>query len=148
MAAQYDLLIVGAGPGGLAAAVAARALHLRVVVLDAGPRPGGQLLANDTPILDCPGLDVATGSELADRLRQHLERLGGHVRVHAPVERIDGDGGTVELAGERLVGTAIVLATGAAPAASVCPARRTSRVAACHRRPDGSVRRSRASRWS
>ncbi|WP_434426078.1 NAD(P)/FAD-dependent oxidoreductase [Nannocystis pusilla] len=114
MSAQYDLLIVGAGPGGLAAAIAARALHLRVAVLDAGPRPGGQLLANDTPILDCPGLDVATGPELADRLRRHLERLGGHVRVHAPAQRILVDSGTVELAGERLVSTAIVLATGAA----------------------------------
>lgn len=85
----------------LAAAIAARALHLRAVVLDAGSRPGGQLLANDTPILDCPGLDVATGSELGVRLQQHVERLGGHVRVNATVERIDVDGGAVELAGER-----------------------------------------------
>ncbi|MGW0389899.1 FAD/NAD(P)-dependent oxidoreductase [Streptomyces sp. NPDC003042] len=38
----YDLAVVGAGPAGLAAAVTAAGLGLRVTVLDAGERPGGQ----------------------------------------------------------------------------------------------------------
>ncbi|MBW5487061.1 FAD-dependent oxidoreductase, partial [Streptomyces bambusae] len=37
-----DLAVVGAGPAGLAAAVTAAGLGLRVVLLDAGERAGGQ----------------------------------------------------------------------------------------------------------
>ncbi len=38
----YDVLVVGAGPAGLAAAAAAVAAGVRVAVVDAGARPGGQ----------------------------------------------------------------------------------------------------------
>jgi thioredoxin reductase len=39
---RYDITVIGAGPAGLAAATAAAAQGSRVVLLDAGPRPGGQ----------------------------------------------------------------------------------------------------------
>lgn len=42
-AAEFDLLIVGAGPAGLAAAVEARSHGLRVIVVDDQPAPGGQI---------------------------------------------------------------------------------------------------------
>ncbi len=38
----YDVLVVGAGPAGLAAAAASVAAGARVAVVDAGDRPGGQ----------------------------------------------------------------------------------------------------------
>ncbi|MCJ1680473.1 NAD(P)/FAD-dependent oxidoreductase [Streptomyces sp. APSN-46.1] len=44
-----DLAVVGAGPAGLAAAVAAAGLGLRVTVLDAGDRPGGQYYRHPAP---------------------------------------------------------------------------------------------------
>ncbi|MEZ0284893.1 MAG: FAD-dependent oxidoreductase, partial [Thermoleophilia bacterium] len=37
MAAEYELAIVGSGPGGLKAAMQAAKLHKRVVVVDRGP---------------------------------------------------------------------------------------------------------------
>jgi sarcosine oxidase, subunit alpha len=43
--AHCDVLIVGAGPAGLAAALAASASGARVVVCDENPGPGGSLLA-------------------------------------------------------------------------------------------------------
>ncbi|MEU6862063.1 NAD(P)/FAD-dependent oxidoreductase [Streptomyces sp. NPDC046876] len=46
-----DLAVVGAGPAGLAATVAAAALGLRVVLLDAGERPGGQFYRHPAPAL-------------------------------------------------------------------------------------------------
>lgn len=44
-----DLAVVGAGPAGLAAAVTAAGLGLRVTVLDAGDRPGGQFYRHPAP---------------------------------------------------------------------------------------------------
>ncbi|WP_037794697.1 FAD-dependent oxidoreductase, partial [Streptomyces sp. Mg1] len=44
-----DLAVVGAGPAGLAAAVTAAGLGLRVTVLDAGERPGGQYYRHPAP---------------------------------------------------------------------------------------------------
>ncbi|MCJ0869029.1 NAD(P)/FAD-dependent oxidoreductase [Streptomyces sp. AP-93] len=44
-----DLAVVGAGPAGLAAAVAAAGLGLRVTLLDAGERPGGQYYRHPAP---------------------------------------------------------------------------------------------------
>lgn len=112
--AAYDVIIVGAGPAGLAAAITARALRLRAVVLDASAEPGGQLLMNPTPILDCPGFEANTGAALADLLRQHLERLGGgNIRTNARVRRIDVATATVELADETLTAPVVLLATGA-----------------------------------
>lgn len=42
MTSEYDLVVVGAGPAGLAAAVAAGEHGLRVALSDAGQQPGGQ----------------------------------------------------------------------------------------------------------
>ncbi|MGW3321912.1 FAD-dependent oxidoreductase [Streptomyces virginiae] len=47
--APADLAIVGAGPAGLAAAVTAARLGLRVTLLDAGDRPGGQFYRHPAP---------------------------------------------------------------------------------------------------
>ncbi|MEU9034190.1 NAD(P)/FAD-dependent oxidoreductase [Streptomyces sp. NPDC048352] len=46
-----DLAVVGAGPAGLAAAVTAARLGLRVTLLDAGDRPGGQYYRHPAPAL-------------------------------------------------------------------------------------------------
>ncbi|MFJ3170900.1 NAD(P)/FAD-dependent oxidoreductase [Streptomyces roseus] len=46
-----DLAVVGAGPAGLAAAVTAAGLGLRVTLLDAGERPGGQYYRHPAPEL-------------------------------------------------------------------------------------------------
>ncbi|KPI03790.1 Pyridine nucleotide-disulfide oxidoreductase, FAD/NAD(P)-binding domain containing protein [Actinobacteria bacterium OV450] len=48
-AAPADLAVVGAGPAGLAAAVTAAGFGLRVVLLDAGERPGGQYYRHPAP---------------------------------------------------------------------------------------------------
>lgn len=51
MTAPADLAVVGAGPAGLAAAVAAADLGLSVTLLDAGERPGGQFYRHPAPDL-------------------------------------------------------------------------------------------------
>ncbi|MBU9223121.1 NAD(P)/FAD-dependent oxidoreductase [Burkholderia multivorans] len=67
-----DLLIVGAGPAGMAAAMAARSAGLSVVVADEGPSPGGQIYRNlaDVPakLAQWLGPDYAAGRPLIDGL--------------------------------------------------------------------------------
>ncbi|MBL9102374.1 MAG: FAD-dependent oxidoreductase [Myxococcales bacterium] len=109
----YDVIVIGAGPAGLAAAITARALRMRALVLEAGPHAGGQLLNNPTPIVDSPGLQVDSGPALAERLLEHLIELGGEVRAGAEVRRVDAAAGAVETAEATFTATALLLATGA-----------------------------------
>lgn len=44
MAPMYDVLIIGAGPAGLSAAIACREWDMNVLVIDEFPKPGGRLL--------------------------------------------------------------------------------------------------------
>lgn len=68
---ECEVLVVGAGPAGLAAAVEAAASGARVLVLDDNPRPGGQVWR------DGPGVRLPAA---ARRLRQRLEALA-HVEL-------------------------------------------------------------------
>ena len=69
-----DLLVIGAGPAGLAAALAAGRAGLRVIVVDEDARPGGRLLAERHAI------DGMSGVEWADRAAAELASLS-NVRV-------------------------------------------------------------------
>lgn len=69
---EADLLIVGAGPAGLYATFYAGMRELSVVVLDALPEVGGQLMAlyPEKPIYDVAGLPAVTGAELVTALHK------------------------------------------------------------------------------
>ena len=67
----HDLVIIGAGPAGMSAAVTARACGLRAVVLDEQPRAGGQIYRNVTvaspTVATLLGPDYRHGANLAMR---------------------------------------------------------------------------------
>jgi NADPH-dependent 2,4-dienoyl-CoA reductase/sulfur reductase-like enzyme len=67
----HDLVIIGSGPAGMSAALAATMLKLRVVVLDEQPRPGGQIYRNVTEakptVTSLLGPDYTRGADLAQR---------------------------------------------------------------------------------
>ena len=111
----YDLVIVGAGPAGMGAAVAAREWGLSVLVLDEQPAPGGQIYrgieahAERHARLD-PG--SATGKELATRFRV----CGADYRPGASVWFLAANGEVVfSVAGQahRVNARRVLLATGA-----------------------------------
>lgn len=110
---ELDLIILGAGPAGLSAAVVAEVLKLRSITLDAGNEPGGQLLRNPAAIRDCAGIDSPSGMTLASKLHEHLTRLGGEVKTGRRVTRVDAARGEVEASGELLRARFLLLATGA-----------------------------------
>lgn len=67
---DFDLIVLGAGPAGAAAATKARSLGLRVAVIDEAPEAGGQVYRAPSPALSAaqPDPDRAKGVELRARL--------------------------------------------------------------------------------
>ena len=83
----HDLVIIGAGPAGLAAAIEASAGGLTTLVLDDQPAPGGQVYrqivqnANSRSARGYLGADYWSGHELADAFARSSAELRSECRV-------------------------------------------------------------------
>ena len=111
-----DVLIVGAGPAGLAAAIYAGRSRLETLVLDQ-MLPGGQLLITEE-IENYPGFfEGITGFELSEKFRQHAEKFGAKIESGKPVESVDLDGDVfvVKAGGEEFRGKTLIWAAGSVP---------------------------------
>jgi len=107
-----DLVVIGAGPAGISAALWARSLDLDTVVLERGERPGGQLHLIHFALRNVAGAVGLTGAELAARMvPREPARLD--LRLGAAVTAIDPDAGVVTFAGgETLATRATLIASG------------------------------------
>jgi thioredoxin reductase (NADPH) len=114
---RFDVIIVGAGPAGLAAGLYAARMNLRAVLVDQGP-PGGQLL-NTELIEDYPGFESILGSDLAIRMAEHARNFGLDIREFEPVRDIDLEGSHTKVvtleSGSELRAPAVILAAGGLP---------------------------------
>ena len=113
---DYDVIIVGGGPAGLAAGLYTARMDLKAVLLDRGPL-GGQLL-NTELVEDYPGFDSILGADLALKMGDHARKFGLEVRDFEPVKEIDTDGETrvVRLeSGEELRTRTVIMAAGGLP---------------------------------
>lgn len=72
---MLDLLIIGSGPAGLAAAIYASRAELKFEVIEKAPVSGGQII-NTSEVDNYPGLFHINGFDLGMRLREHAENLG------------------------------------------------------------------------
>jgi thioredoxin reductase (NADPH) len=111
----YDLIIVGAGPAGLAAAVYGASEGLNTVVLErAGP--GGQA-GRSMRIENYLGFPTGiTGSELADRAVLQANKFGARLPVPTPVASLRFDNSYAVLSvdgGETLTAKCLLIASGA-----------------------------------
>lgn len=112
-----NLVIVGAGPAGLTAAVYAGRANLNPVVLS-GPLPGG-LLTRTSEVENFPGFpDPVNGFELMSRLQTQAERF--HIRmvddtIDSAVLKSGGPHNLNLSSGKVLPCKALIIATGAEP---------------------------------
>jgi thioredoxin reductase (NADPH) len=110
--AEYDTVIVGAGPAGLAAAVYGASEGLRTVVVER-EAPGGQA-GTSSRIENYLGFPSGvSGDELASRALNQARRLGAEILVTRSVARIDPKTRQVHLDGDDVVrARTVILATG------------------------------------
>ena len=113
-AAEYDTVIVGAGPAGLAAAVYGASEGLRTIVVER-EAPGGQA-GTSSRIENYLGFPSGvSGDELASRALQQARRLGAEILVTRAITRIDAATGQVHLDGGDVIrARTIILACGVA----------------------------------
>src|SRR4030067_1600578 len=69
---DYDVIIIGAGPAGLAAGIYARRAGLECVILEKGV-PGGQVLTSPN-IENYPGFAEISGMKLMETMAEHAKR--------------------------------------------------------------------------
>ena len=90
MKTSYDIVIIGAGPAGLAAASYSSRAGLDTLVIDQGA-PGGQLLIIDQ-IENYPGYPLVSGFELAQKMEEQAAQFGAEIEFTQAlsVEKKDG----------------------------------------------------------
>ncbi len=118
MANQYDVVIIGGGPTGLAAAVYTGRSLLKTLVLEQS-MPGGQIVLS-AAIDNYPGFaDGISGYDFAQSFLKHAQRFGAEVRIGTgatSVVRNDDGTFTVGLSdGGEVIARAVILAMGRHP---------------------------------
>ena len=116
VALSYDVVIVGAGPAGLCAAMYAGRGMLKAVTIERGA-PGGELLNTDL-IEDYIGFERIKGWELAQKMTEHAKKFGAEI-VTDTVDRIhrgaDGWFDVETARGNTYRSQAVILTAGGTP---------------------------------
>lgn len=117
----YDVIVVGAGPAGLAAAIYGKRAGMNILVLDSSSISGGQILST-YEIDNYPGMPGVSGERLAQAMRSHCDKLGVEF-ARGKVTSIIDKGATKELITKKATfeSKTVVLATGASNRALGCP---------------------------
>lgn len=108
----YDVIIIGAGPAGMTAAVYTSRANLSTLMLERGI-PGGQM-ANTEAIENYPGFDSILGPELSTKMFEHAKKFGAEYAYGDVSEIGDGEEYKVIKAGSKeYKARSIIIATGA-----------------------------------
>ena len=109
---MYDIIIIGAGPAGLTAAIYARRAQKSVLVLEKETF-GGQI-THAPKVENYPGFVQMSGNEFAEKLIEQALALEAEIELDE-AKAIETEGGVKRVIGENAVyeGRAVILAAGA-----------------------------------
>ena len=107
---MYDIIIVGAGPAGMTAAIYGRRAGKSVLVLEAASY-GGQII-NTPDVENYPSAAHISGFVLATQIYEQAKALGAEFAFEKVTGIEDGDVKTVVTAKNRYEGRTVIIATG------------------------------------
>lgn len=108
----YDVVIAGAGPAGMTAAVYASRANLDTVLLERG-MPGGQMVDTED-IENYPGFDHILGQDLSSKMFEHAKKFGAEYAYGDIKEVTDhGDYKIIQAGTKEYKARAVIITTGA-----------------------------------
>ena len=114
---NYDVVIIGAGPAGMTAALYAGRALLRTAVIERG-EPGGELL-NTEYLDDVIGFPKILGRDLAERFANHAKQFGAEFHEFVTVTRVqkvpDGSFETETDGGDVFRSPTVIVTAGGTP---------------------------------
>ena len=126
---KYDVIIIGAGPAGLAAAIYASRATLSTLVIDESSA-GGQVKTTHQ-VANYPGfVEPIAGHELAGNMRKQAEKYGTEFKLASEITALglSEQGKWVEIDGESKYSTGfVIIATGSSPRTLNIPGEREYR---------------------
>lgn len=110
---MHDVIIIGAGPAGLSAALWCDELGLDTLVLEQNEHTGGQLHSIYGPVENYPGLRAKNGREFLERFSERVGEAEFDLWTNVEIESVDLKAKRVRLrSGEELQSISIIIATG------------------------------------
>ncbi len=95
----YDVIIIGAGPAGMTAAVYTSRANLSTLMLERGI-PGGQM-ANTEDVENYPGYESILGPDLSNKMFEHAKKFGAEYAYGDVKAVIDGKEYKTIIAGKK-----------------------------------------------
>lgn len=110
---MHDVVIIGAGPAGLSAALWCDELGLDTLLLEQKELAGGQLHSIYGPIENYPGLRASNGGEFFERFAERVNDADFDLWTGTEIETVDLNAKRIRLvSGEELQSISIIIATG------------------------------------
>ena len=114
MSRFYDMIIIGAGPAGLSAAIYMARAKYKVLVLEK-EKMGGQITITEE-IVNYPGVKKSSGKELTEQMRLQAESFGAEFAIAEVIDmELDGDVKVLHTSKGDYSALSVVLAVGANP---------------------------------
>lgn len=108
---MYDVIVIGAGPAGMTAALYASRSNLSVLMIERGA-PGGQM-NNTAEIENYPGFDSIMGPELANKMYEGVTKFGTKHEYGIVTDVVDhGEYKEVVTESNSYQGKSVIVATG------------------------------------